>query len=86
MAEKRLGFEGALQWLKNGLKVSRDGWKGREKWVQIRAAARHNPSYLEMIYADGTRVPWTPTRCDLLENDWKFVGIGDYLAVPVVLA
>ena len=70
---QNVGFEIAFKWFKDGHRISRKGWKGRRKWIELAPAAGKHLSYLCLVYEDGTKSPWTPTRCDLLEEDWDIL-------------
>jgi hypothetical protein len=71
------GFEHALWLVKAGHKVSREGWNRRNtKFLRLRPPSNGTVSYIELVYLPGERypegitAPWSPTRCDLLEDDW----------------
>lgn len=63
-------FSWALHLIKQGGRATRLGWRGRPKWIALQPSDGRSVSYLELRYTDGTRSPWTPTRCDMLEEDW----------------
>jgi hypothetical protein len=65
-----MGFEDALRFLKDGQAMAREDWR-RARCVRL-VSPKEPPalSYLEIEMSDGSRAPWTPTRCDLLETDW----------------
>lgn len=71
-------FEQALAGIKLGELWSREGFHGRKKWIKL-WHEEFKPglyvdnvllSHLVLEYEDGRITPWTPTRCDILENDW----------------
>lgn len=70
-------FSVALELIKQGYKVARWGFKGHKKYIWLCMPLNGNLTYLEMVYPidstspfAGKSVPWQPSRCDLLENDW----------------
>ena len=71
---KDFGF--ALRKLKEGKKVSRFGWNGKNMFL----AYRHPSSeeictlpYLVMFTADQKWVPWLASQTDVLAEDWEIV-------------
>lgn len=64
-----LTFSDALARVKEGFYMHRLAWKPN-KFVRIRQPLEGSLDYLELAYVDGRRTPWTPTRCDLMEDDW----------------
>jgi len=80
------GFEVALKKLKEGKAVAREAWgdfgKPEAKYILLMGESYEQTlnitlsSFLAIIYPirskykDGLISPWTPTRCDLLEEDW----------------
>ncbi len=75
------GFEWALARLKEGKAVARQGWGDAQahprKRIVLVPAFGLELSYLQLAYPigharypQGCLAPWTPTRCDLLEDDW----------------
>lgn len=73
---KGLGFDSALRAIKRGGFWKRDAWKPN-KAVRLYqppdddTAETRSLNYLELVYVDGRRAPWAPTRCDLVEEDWR---------------
>lgn len=75
------GFDWAIRYLKKGEKVARKGFtKNYSKWVRLNPGGPEVLSHLELYYpvwSNGpykdVAVPWQPSRCDLLEEDWYIV-------------
>lgn len=73
-------FGTSLGLLKTGHRVARKGFtKTHRKWVRLNPGGPGVMSHLELYYPPGdgpfsdVAVPWLPSRCDLLENDWFHV-------------
>lgn len=69
-----MSFSYALEWLKDGEMVYREGWNGQGMYVKMQIPDEHSKMrfpYLYMSVADGLLVPWTPSQHDLLSADWK---------------
>lgn len=71
----------ALELLKKGLKVARDGWNGKGMWLRIIISdedkefdmGMENLPYIEMKTADNGLVPWLASQTDMLAEDWVIV-------------
>ena len=78
-----MNFGDALAMLKEGKKLARAGWNGKNMWI-----ARQNPDanskmtlpylYIEYpkghpAYPEGSRVPWLASQTDMLSSDWEFL-------------
>ena len=77
-------FSWALNQLKAGRKVYRQGWNGKGMWLVL---LKTDPLYyfqqdtdkyawqdfIAMKTADGTIVPWTPSQSCILSSDWTWV-------------
>ena len=77
-----MDFGNALQVLKSGGKVQRDGWNGKGLWLELQRPDAHSKMtlpYLYLNYPDdaqntpGARVPWLASQTDILANDWGIV-------------
>lgn len=76
-------FGDALSWLKQGLKVRRQGWNGKGMWLNLQVPDAHSKMTLPYIYIEypeghvaypqGSRVPWLASQTDLLSDDWEIV-------------
>lgn len=69
-----MDFPDALILLKSGEKVRRDSWKpGRYVWLWEPTLNLGHLSYIELVVLkpEMQRAPWTPSRCDLLEENWE---------------
>lgn len=62
-------YSAALAAMRLGAACRRQAWKPG-KTVRIVAPQAPALSYLALVYDDGRQAPWTPTRCDQLEDDW----------------
>ena len=76
-AEIKVGmsFSLALEILKDGGKVQREGWNGRGMWLKLQKPDYNSKMTLPYIYmktADDQLVPWLASQTDLLASDWKF--------------
>lgn len=81
-----VSFSSALVMLKDGYRITRDGWNGKGMWLyyvagghyksQMKAAADHFGDtvpyrpYIAMLTAQGDVVPWVASQSDLLAHDW----------------
>jgi hypothetical protein len=75
-----MNFGQALENLKNGHKVCREGWNGKGMWLLMQRPDENSKMTLPYIYIEypaghaaypnGSRVPWLASQTDLLADDW----------------
>lgn len=68
-----LSFSKALDILKCGRKVSRDGWNGKGQYIEMQKPdlySKMSRKYLYIKTVDGSLVPWTPSQVDMFADDW----------------
>ena len=85
---ENFSFSDALELLKNGKKVSRAGWHGKDMHLELQKPDANSKMTLPYIYmvipcqncaeagekASGFNlVPWLASQTDLLAEDWKIV-------------
>jgi hypothetical protein len=81
-----MNFGEALKALKEGARVARAGWNGRNMWLAyIPSGAWQVPNkfadghptlpFILMRTADGWLVPWLALQTDLLAEDWALVPV-----------
>lgn len=69
-----LNFGEALVCLKDGLKMSREGWNGRGMWIRLQRPDVNSKMTLPYIYVKTVKdelVPWLPSQTDILAEDWR---------------
>lgn len=72
----KLSFGGALEALKAGEKVAREGWNGKDMYLGIQypdASSANKQPYIFIIPVGGERVPWVASQPDLLSEDWFII-------------
>jgi len=75
-----MNFGSAIECLKAGKCVARDGWNGKGMWLEIQVPDAHSKMTLPYLflnyptgsaaYPDGARVPWLASQTDILSEDW----------------
>lgn len=71
-----MDFGEAIKALKDGKKVSREGWNGKSMWLGLQIPDEHSKMELPYIYMStvtGQLVPWLASQTDMLANDWGIV-------------
>lgn len=75
-----MNFSEALERLKAGIKVQRDGWNGKGMVLEAQFPDEHSKMthpYLFMTIPDCEegirRLPWQPAQVDLFAEDWSIV-------------
>lgn len=71
-----MDFGCALLCLKQGKRVARTGWNGKNMWVALQKPDQHSKMSLPYIYmytADQKLVPWLASQTDILAEDWEVV-------------
>lgn len=71
-------FGQALDYLKSGHNVCRDGWNGKGMWLALQVPDAHSKMQRPYIYiktAQDQLVPWVASHGDLLGDDWRIVGM-----------
>lgn len=66
-------FGKALEALKAGKKVARQGWNGKGMWLNLQVPDAHSKMSLPYIYmftACQNQVPWLASQTDVLADDW----------------
>jgi hypothetical protein len=75
-----MDFGTALNELKAGNKVQRDGWNGKGLWLELQRPDEHSKMTLPYLYLNypndaqntpGARVPWLASQTDMLAEDWR---------------
>lgn len=72
----RLNFGDAIQFLKDGRKVAREGWNGKGMWLALQVPDTNSKMSLPYIYmrtVSGDLVPWLASQTDVLAEDWTEV-------------
>lgn len=77
--KSNLDFGQALDALKLGARISREGWNGKGMWLELQRPDAHSKMTLPYVYLNypknadwfpGARVPWLPSQTDVLADDW----------------
>ncbi len=67
-------FGAALKAVKQGHRIQRQGWNGKDMWVALQIPDVHSKMglpYLYMKTVDGRYVPWLASQTDILAEDWR---------------
>lgn len=68
-----MNFGEALDVLKDGGKVYRDGWNGKGMWLKLQEPNENSKMTMPYIYmktVDDKLVPWLASQTDMLAEDW----------------
>ncbi len=68
-----MNFGQAIEALKEGKKVARSGWNGKNMYLELQRPDEHSKMTLPYIYmktAQGDVVPWLASQTDMLSDDW----------------
>lgn len=68
-----MDFAGALHELKDGNRVTRSGWNGKDMYIELQVPDAHSKMTLPYIFmrtAQGDLVPWLASQTDILATDW----------------
>lgn len=70
-----MNFSDALESLKKGSRLFRDGWNGKGLFVQAQFPDENSKMGNPYLYIDATalggeRNPWVPSQTDLFAEDW----------------
>lgn len=74
-----MSFGHALQAMRDGYRVARQGWNGKGMWLEIQlptALSKMTLPYIYMSTAQGDFVPWLASQTDMLSDDWGIVPNG----------
>lgn len=67
-------FGWALEKLREGKSVYREGWNGKGQRLELQVPDAHSKMTLPYIFihtVDKQRVPWLASQTDLLATDWN---------------
>lgn len=85
---KIMNFSKALEQLKNGAKVAREGWNGKGQYIELATCISYvnsegkliNPQHKSMgnnaiafVGTSGVQLGWLASQADMLAEDWKIV-------------
>ena len=73
MDKKPMNFSEALNAVKEGRRIQRDGWNGKGMYVQLQMPDTNSKMSLPYLYintADDRLVPWLASQTDILAGDW----------------
>lgn len=71
-----MDFGKALEFVKGGNKVAREGWNGPGQHIGLQKPDAHSKMTLPYLYirtVQGALVPWLASQTDLLAEDWYIV-------------
>jgi len=69
-------FSAALELLKAGAPVQREGWNGKGMFLELQtpdAESKMTLPYIYMSTVTGDLVPWLASQTDILADDWQLV-------------
>ena len=83
-----MDFGKAIQLLKEGKRVQRQGWNGKNQYIELATCIRYKNTNNEIINAEhdaignkaiafvgtsGVQLGWLASQADMLAEDWKLV-------------
>ena len=86
--EKNMDFGQAIQRLKNGMRVQREGWNGKNQYIELATNISYKNVKNKVINAEheaignkaiafvgtsGVQLGWLASQSDMLAEDWKVV-------------
>ena len=86
--EKNMDFGQAIQRLKNGMRVQREGWNGKNQYIELATNISYKNVKNEVINAEheaignkaiafigisGVQLGWLASQADMLAEDWRIV-------------
>lgn len=72
-----MDFSKALEYVKKGDRVTREGWNGKGMWVELQTPtelSKMKRPYLFISIVGGELVPWVASHGDMLAEDWRLFG------------
>ena len=72
------GIGQAVKEMRDGKRVARAGWNGKNMWLALQVPDAHSKMSLPYVYmktADDKLVPWLCSQTDLLAIDWNTVEV-----------
>lgn len=87
-SEKNMDFGKAIQRLKNGMRVQREGWNGKNQYIELATNISYKNVKGEIINAEhdaignkaiafvgtsGVQLGWLASQADMLAEDWRIV-------------
>ena len=66
-------FGDALEYLKQGHKLTRHGWNGKGMYIMLQRPTEQSKMTLPYIYMKTVRgdlIPWIASQTDMLAEDW----------------
>lgn len=72
--EKHFNFAEALEYLRKGEKLQRDGWHGKGMYIHLQEPDENSKMTLPYLYLStpgGNLIPWVTSQADVLAHDWK---------------
>lgn len=76
MTKGTMDIGDAVQALREGFKVARQGWNGKGMWLELQVPDENSKMTLPYVFmktAAGNLVPWLCSQTDLLAVDWVLV-------------
>lgn len=82
------GFGDAIKYMKRGLKVKRQGWNGKNQYIELATSISYKNTTGEIINCEheaignkaiafvgtsGVQMGWLASQADMLAEDWTFV-------------
>ena len=80
-----MNFSQALESLKLGEKLTRDGWNGKGMYIEAQFPDENSKMGLPYIFmktVDNKLVPWLASQTDLFAEDWN---ICNYSGTPLLI-
>ncbi len=86
--EKNMDFGQAIQRLKNGMRVQRENWNGKNQYIELATNISYKNIKGEVINAEhdaignkaiafvgtsGVQLGWLASQADMLAEDWRIV-------------
>lgn len=67
-------FSYALQMLKDGFMITRQGWNGKNQFIKLQRVDKESKMTKDYIYFSDNKdilIPWVASQSDLLAEDWE---------------